>query len=246
MKNFKWQFLLGSSLIFLSFLLYSFQINLFHEPRNTWFYFFQDVAFIPIQVLLVTLIIDQLLSGRERKQLLNKMNMVIGAFFSECGTELLKYYIRSDKNIAGIRKELLISGSWDKKAFKAAMNRAKKSDLSVDAKMIDLSGLKALLCGKKEFLLRLLENPNLLEHDTFTDLLWAVFHLTEELDARSDLKGLSKPDSEHISLDMKRAFSLLIYEWLSYMKHLRAEYPYLFSLSVRMNPFDPAASAEIK
>jgi len=30
-------------------------------------------------------------------------------------------------------------------------------------------------------LLGLLGNPNLLEHDSFTDLLWAVFHLMEEL-----------------------------------------------------------------
>jgi hypothetical protein len=50
----------------------------------------------------------------------------------------------------------------------------------------------------------------------------------------------------HIAGDMQRAYSLLISEWLSYMKHLRENYPYLFSFAMRTNPFDPNASPEIK
>ena len=38
---------------------------------------------------LVTLIVGRLLTRREKQNLLNKMNMVIGAFFSELGTPLL-------------------------------------------------------------------------------------------------------------------------------------------------------------
>ena len=44
---------------------------------------------------------------------------------------------------------------------------------------------------KRDFLLRLLENPNLLEHDSFANLLLAVFHLTEELAQRRDLDRLA-------------------------------------------------------
>lgn len=246
MKGLKWHLIVGASLILLSLILYSFQINLFHDPKNTWFYFFQDMAFVPIQVLLVTLIIDQLLSSREKSQFLSKLNMVIGAFFSECGTELIRYFIRSDASIEGLRKELQIKASWGKNDYKAAMKYAKKAAFTYNGNKDSLDSLKKFLIGKKDFLLRLLENPNLLEHDTFSDLLWAIFHLAQELDARKDLSGLSRPDAEHISLDMKRAFSLLVFEWLSYMKHLKQEYPYLYSLSVRMNPFDPEAAPEIK
>jgi len=39
---------------------------------------------------------------------------------------------------------------------------------------------------------------------------------------------------------------LLIYEWLSYMGHPRGDYPHLYSLAVRINPFDPVAAPEIK
>jgi len=95
-------------------------------------------------------------------------------------------------------------------------------------------------------MLSLLANPNLLEHDTFTDLLWAVFHLSEELSSRPDLTRLPRTDNDHLSGDMKRAYMLIITEWLAYMKHLKHDYPYLFSLAVRTNPMDVNASPVVK
>ncbi|MGM0368686.1 MAG: hypothetical protein ACQEP2_09030, partial [Actinomycetota bacterium] len=88
----------------------------------------------------------------------------------------------------------------------------------------------------------LLENPNLLEHEKFTELLWAVFHLTEELEYREDLENLPESDYEHISGDISRVYLLLIAGWLDYIKHLKERYPYLFSLAARVNPFDKQAS----
>jgi len=41
-------------------------------------------------------------------------------------------------------------------------------------------------------------------------------------------------------------FQLLVREWLTHMEHLKHDYPYLFSLAVRTNPFDPNASIEVK
>jgi hypothetical protein len=68
----------------------------------------------------------------------------------------------------------------------------------------------------------------------------------EELEARDDMSQLSSPDNEHLSGDIKRAYVILLVEWLAYMKHLQSEYPYLFSLAVRTNPFDLHASAPVK
>ncbi|MEE8403001.1 MAG: hypothetical protein V3R93_04525 [Candidatus Hydrothermarchaeaceae archaeon] len=45
---------------------------------------------------------------------------------------------------------------------------------------------------------------------------------------------------------MKRIYGLMVYEWLAYMEHLKDDYPYLFSLAMRTNPFDQDASAEFK
>jgi len=102
------------------------------------------------------------------------------------------------------------------------------------------------LAGKRAFLLQLLENSNLLEHEIFTELLWAVFHLTEEFTMREDFTQMTMADGAHLAGDIKRAYVILIAEWLAYMKHLKNDYPYLFSLAVRTNPFDPNASVAVK
>ena len=84
-----------------------------------------------------------------------------------------------------------------------------------------------------------------LEHEAFTDLLWAVFHLVEELDARESLAGIPATDVEHLNGDIKRAFGYLSREWVLYMQHLKLDYPYLFSLAVRMNPMAEQVSPHL-
>ncbi|OGL46587.1 MAG: hypothetical protein A2149_00385 [Candidatus Schekmanbacteria bacterium RBG_16_38_11] len=241
-----WMIILGSTLIALSAVLYLAQIEIFHTPRDTFFYLFQDLAFVPVEVLVVTLIINRLLSIREKRSMLKKMNMVIGAFFSEVGTGLLKFFSDFDLSYEEIRENLIVTGNWPDKEFINKKKYLKNYEYKIESKKGDLESLKKFLHGKRSFSLALLENPNLLEHESFTELLWAVFHLTEELAFRDEVGRLSDADYEHLSNDIKRAYALLISEWLEYMKHLNKDYPYLFSLAVRTNPFDPEASPDIK
>ena len=246
MNRFKWQILLGVSLVAASLVLYIAQIVIFHSTRDTIFYLFQDLAFIPIQVLLVTLILNQLLNVREKLALLKKLNMVIGAFFSDVGIDLLKTFVSFDHHIDKIKKDLIITNEWTDRKFSSVIKSLDSYDYRVDHEKGDLNALKIFLNGKRDFLLRLLENPNLLEHETFTELLWAVFHLTEELTMREDITRLTTVDGTHIAGDIRRAYVILIAEWLAYMKHLKNEYPYLFSLAVRTNPFDPNATVAVR
>ena len=67
----------------------------------------------------------------------------------------------------------------------------------------------------------------------------------EELENRDDLSKLPKSDYNHLSGDVVRIYSFLILEWLQYMEHLENNYPYLFSLAIRTNPFDPNPHVEI-
>jgi hypothetical protein len=246
MKHIKWQTTLGVSLVALSVCIYFIQIEIFRTPRDTFFYLFQDLAFVPISVLTVTLIIDQLLRVREKRALLKKMNMVIGAFFSEVGTTLLKSFADFDLHYDKIKGNLVITSDWSEEDFSIVRKRLGEYDYNVNSKKGDLESLKDFLIGKRDFLLRLLENPNLLEHESFTDVLWAVFHLTEELASRADVRGLPDTDYKHLSADIKRAYISLISEWVTYMKHLKVDYPYLFSLAVRTNPFNSDASPEVR
>jgi len=246
MKHLNWQVLLGLALIVLSAFVYFIHYLIFHDVHHIFLYLVGDIAFVFIEVLLVTLIIHKLLTEREKRTMLEKMNMVIGTFFSEVGTALLVSFSKIDPTRADIRKKLSVTKDFTDKEFLKMDHHLKKYECVIEPKKKDLEYLKKFFSEKRDFLLRLLENQNLLEHDSFTNLLWAVFHLGDELAHRKDLKTIPEADLRHLAGDMKRAYRLLLSEWLDYMKHLRNNYPYLFSLAMRTNPFDPHASPTIK
>jgi hypothetical protein len=242
MKEIRWQLLLGGGLVLLSALLYGFHYSLFHDAHHIFIYLVGDIAFVPIEVLLVTLIIHRLLSHREKRVRLEKLNMVIGTFFSEVGTRLLTYFSEFDPNLQEIRSMLIVKSDWTAAEFVAVEGRLREYKYSVNIDNVELIHLKDFLVTKRDFLVRLLENPTLLEHESFTSLLRAVFHLTEELESRGDLSGLPKSDLAHLAGDIKRAYTYIVSEWLDYMEYLKTSYPYLFSLAMRTNPFDRQAT----
>ena len=229
----------------LSALTYYAHFLIFHDVHHIFIYLVGDLGFMFLEVLLITLVFHELLSRREKRQIMEKMNMVIGAFFSEVGTELLKFFSDMDPQEDRISKELAITKDWTDEGFTAAIAKIKSTKFEIDPLRGDLLGLQKFMKQKREFLLRLLENPNLLEHESFTELLWAVFHLGEELAARKNITELGKSDLAHIRGDIGRAYGRLIEEWLEYVMHLKDNYPYLFSLALRTNPFDPNAHPEI-
>lgn len=242
MKRLNWQVLLALSLIIMSLLLYLLHYAIFRDPHHIYIYLLGDIAFVPIEVLLVAVIVHQLLSNREKRVRLEKMNMVIGAFFSELGTTMLTFFSDYDPNLDHIRRNLIVTNDWSKEEFSRVSKLLKNYGCEIDIEKADLMYIRGFLAQKRDFLLRLLENPILLEHESFTQLLQAVFHLTDELENREELKQLPDSDRKHIAGDIKRAYGLLIVEWLTYMKYTRDNYPYLFSLAMRTNPFDQSAS----
>lgn len=244
--NRHWKIILAIGLIALSVALYAFHYILFHDIHHIGIYFVGDLAFIPIEVLVVTLVIDQILEARERRQKMEKLNMVIGAFFSTLGTPLLRLLSSHDPGLPEIRKDLGVRDSWTEKDFSRLRLCLCEHECTVAISSLDLHGLQHLLASHEEFLLRLLENPMILEHESFAALIQAIFHLTEELTARPDKGLLPATDVMHISGDIRRVYSLLALEWIDYMRYEHRHYPYLFSLSMRRNPFDDSADVIIR
>ena len=113
-----WKVLMGAALVALSALLYYLHFGVFHDAHHIFIYLLGDVAFVPIEVLLVTLIIHQLLVFREKKALLRKLNMLIGAFFSNVGTRLLGIFTGFDPDIEGFRGQLKVDKDWSEGHFR--------------------------------------------------------------------------------------------------------------------------------
>lgn len=237
MKNVKSGFPIVLLLVLLSLALYLVQLYVFRSPRDTFFYVLQDIAFLPLQIALVTVVLGRYLKNREKTDKLKKISMVINAFFSEAGTDVLKKLAGFSENFEEVRPNLDVQLDWSDKNFSKTIRYLANVDFQIKCNPDELESLKELLRNMRDFLIRMLENPNLLEHDTFTDMLLAVFHLTEELIARDEFEDENAMDMAHLSIDIQRALRTLLIQWVSFMKHLRSEYPYLYSLEVRRNPF---------
>jgi len=245
-KDNRWKLVAGFGLLILSLILYGIHYLIFQDAHHIFLYFIGDLAFIPVEVLIVTLIIDQLLESREKQQRMEKLNMVIGTFFSEFGTPLLAVLSHADPGINKIQKDLVIGNVWNDGQFRNVQANLASHTCSISGERFDREDLRKLLVNHEQFILRLLENPMVFEHESFTDLILATSHLTEELKARDDLNRLPLADLAHLNADTVRVYERLAPEWLKYMEYLRNHYPYLFSLAMRKNPFDTSASVVIR
>jgi len=237
-----WTFRIALVFIAASAISYTVHYFIFHDVHHIFIYMIGDFGFLFIDVLLVLLIIERLLASREKKSILHKLNMVIGTFFSEVGMELLRRFSDFVENAEQLESEVLIDREWDKKRFAEAKAKAASFKYSIVFDAEKLEELRDFLKGKHAFLVRLLENPILLENQRFTDLLWAVFHLSEELNFRDSLQNLPIGDIAHLETDLRRTYSKIVSEWISYTEHLKGKYPFLFSLASRINPLNPKAS----
>lgn len=236
MNILKKEMIIGGALATVSALIYFVHFLVFKDAHHIYIYLLGDIAFLPLEVFLVSVILHKTLTIHEKKSRLNKMNMAIGVFFSEVGNKLLHIFSKQPvecyKELSKITPEIK---SENLKNIIKLVNNIQLSN-NYDAKFIN--EIKEYLIPKRHFMLQLLENPNLLEHESFTDLLWSVFHLLEELEFRKvEISELPQDDLEHLSGDINRAISQLSLQWAKYVEHLKAEYPYLFSLSARNNPF---------
>lgn len=240
-KRFSWKIIAGIVMIVLSILFYFLHFLIFRDSHHIFIYLLGDIAFVFIEVLLVTIIIHQILNEWEKQSHLKKINMVIETFFSEFGKHLLVYLSNFDEDFGEIHDMIIAHKESANIDFKKAFKSLKDYQANITIEKIDLLKLSDFLNHKRAFLVNLLQNPNLMEHETFTETLMAIFHIAEELKAR-DLKKLSKEDLQHTKIDIVRAYSLLIYEWLSYMKYIKKNYPYFYVFAMRTNPFDERVS----
>lgn len=233
--------MLSGILVLTSALLHGLHYLIFRDPAHLAIYLLGDLAFLPLQILFVTIIVDRLLAGREARVRRYKMNMVIGVFFSGLGRPLLAMF--RPMMVPGQRPVLAGLHAQTSEAELLAAIRHGAPELQVKA--TDLQALRDLLRQYEPLLLQLLANPVLLEHEGFTDALWAIQHLHEELAARKDLTAPPPPDLAHLRGDAERAHGRLLREWLQYLLHLKRQYPYLFSFEARADPLQPEHGVEV-
>lgn len=223
--------------------IYGIHFLIFKDLHHIFIYLIGDLAFLPLEILFVSLIFHKLLDDIENKNTFRKLNMIIGVFFSQVGNQLLQLLINNDKNLIELQTKLHFNTDWGEKDFRSIIQSIEKHKFNIS--VTDIEELRQLLLENREFMMKTIENPSLLEHELFSELIMAIFHLEEELSSRTDINNMGEKDKAHIDLDVARVYRTLIKQWILYIQHLKKEYPYLYSFLIRTNPFDTDAKVEI-
>lgn len=237
--------MLGAGLIGLSIVLHGVHYAVFKDMHHLLIFLVADIAFVPLEVFFVSMVLEQLIKKQEEEKIIKKMNMLVGLFYQQFGNKLLTLFVNVDKEIDGCDKGLLMNFSWDSAKYKELKKIISSHGHTIDLRKVDLHKLFTLLKENQLMIINLISNPTLIEKDVFSDVLMSTFHLMEELESR-DLDNLSEDDFDHLEVDCKRVYECLSIEWVYYMEHLQKSYPYLFYTAVKTNPYDRRQSKAIE
>lgn len=224
--------LIGASLI-----LYLINYAIFKDLHHIGMFFTEDLAFIPIEVLVTVLIIERALEKREKKHKLQKINLLIEIFFEEVGNQLLSTIAKRDNGCDELCSVIPKIGNSIVNDFNSLKERVEKYSCKLNLNEEDIEDIYINLNDNKEILFRFIENPYLDEHDIFTDLLQAAVHLHSEIKLRKSKGDLRNEDISHLNSDILRLYKYLTKEWIVYMKYIEKEYPFLYSFALKNIPF---------
>jgi len=225
-----------AALFAMSAVIYLIQYVLFHDLKDTGFYMLQDWAFLPVQIAIVTIVVGMIVNGREKSERLSRTRTLASAFFRDFGTDLIVLMIGHAERSECLESLAAIDQNWAEKDFVQASAALKKADIKTNCTAEGFIEMREPLMARKADLQAIASNPALLEHEDFTDMLWAIFHMMDELTLRGELSDLSAGDIAHLNSDLERALRGLLVNWVCHIAHIKSEYPYLYVIEAKKNP----------
>ena len=250
-ERLSWKAKFSILMVILIIIIYGSNYLVLGDAEHIISYIWTHLGFIPVDILIVAFLLDEIIERKEKEAMLEKLDMLMSTFFSEVGNDLINQlstvnkYKASTENLKSIK-------NWNDGDYENKLNELKNSNVDFSAMDIPLENreefledLRTLLAGKREFIINLINNPNLLEKEEFTGLINAILHLDEELEHRQKLDLVTNSDFAHLNGDMQRVYEKLVYEWVYYLRYLNKHYPYMIALIIRTNPFDETASVYV-
>lgn len=250
-KRLSWKAKFSILMVILIIIIYGSNYLVLGDAEHIISYIWTHLGFIPVDILIVAFLLDEIIERKEKEAMLEKLDMLMSTFFSELGNDLIGQLSAVNKYDADT-KSLKSIKNWDEKDFDAKLDELKNASLDFQANIAPeereefLENLRTLLVGKREFIINLINNPNLLEKEEFTGLINAILHLDEELEHRTDFALVNDADFGHLNGDMQRVYNKLVYEWVYYLRYLYKHHPYMIALIIRTNPFDEDTDVYVK
>ena len=152
MKKLSFNHLIIIILLFISMLFFLFQQFIFHDLHESGFLFFQDLIFMPIEILLVTFILDKILREREKKERLEHQNIVISSFFSEIGNDIIRLFNKDIANKKELSALLCLDQDWNNSNFDETVKTLNSFSYRFNITPDSLNEIKAVLSKKKTYI----------------------------------------------------------------------------------------------
>lgn len=218
-------------LMSISITIYFFHYLIFGDIRQTLSGIILSLAYVPIGIIYQELIVDKILDKKQKLNSVEKINIVIGAFYNEVGNSLIKIISKGDKNIDVIRCNIDINNNWSNENFEDLIDLLKVYVCELDITKIDIVKVVKLLNKKDTLIINLMINESIKEYKGFIELLMSLIHLRDELNFRDNIKN------DRIEKELCKNYKILLIQWVKYIEELK-EIEYDLFLKIIMNsPF---------
>ncbi len=135
---------------------------------------------------------ELMLNRREEESKRKKLHMLVGVFFDEIGHTLLKQLVEHLPLPEEDRRRFEFTAQWNRRDFRALSNFSTTLPLMLERPEQLVASSWQAIPAVKPLLIRLLENPAVLEHGAFSELLLALFHFEQELGFRAHVWNYPK------------------------------------------------------
>lgn len=218
-------------------LLYAIHYLIFRDLHHLAIFGLHELAFVPLEVILVTLGLDQLVEKTHREEARSKVSIIETLYFNESGGTMLRYLTSFDPDAARLRELLQVTEDWRSSDFRQAIRQLKSYPFLLDLDRIDFFGLHYHLSQRHEYYRSMLENPALTQSEAFTEMIMKIYLLWEELDGRTNLYQLPEKDRSYLAELLHEIYRELTEYWLDNVYNHSIHNRFRLHRAVESNPF---------
>lgn len=218
-------------------LLYAIHYLIFRDLHHLAIFGLHELAFVPLEVILVTLGLDQLVEKTHREEARSKVSIIETLYFNESGGTMLRYLTSFDPDAARLRELLQVTQDWRSSDFRQAIRQLKSYPFLLDLDRIDFFGLHYHLSQRHEYYRSMLENPALTQSEAFTEMIMKIYLLWEELDGRTNLYQLPEKDRNYLAELLHEIYRELTEYWLDNVYNHSIHNRFRLHRAVESNPF---------
>ena len=114
-------------------IIYGSNILVLKDPEHVISYIWTHLGFIPVDILIVAFVLDEIISKKEKEAMMEKLDMIMSTFFSEVGNDLISQLSSVNKHKADTSYLESIK-SWDDKDYENKLKEKLGTKVNISLK----------------------------------------------------------------------------------------------------------------